>query len=196
MNAQEKRRMLALLEEGKRALLESLRGVTPQAALRAPSPEKWSILDCVEHVAVAEDYLLSQIRSATFSENPSILPQRETLLAERALNRSLRFESPEALRPAGRFPSVAEALEHFLATREHTVEFVRGDRGDARRRVTSHPLIGPANCREMLLLMAMHPKRHAEQIVDIKTALESAESKKQKVRHVSTAFGRREQSCE
>jgi hypothetical protein len=178
MNAQEKRRVLALLEQGRRALLASLRGVSAETALRAPSPGKWTILDCVEHLAIAEDFLLTQIQNATFSEGSAIPPQREALIAARALDRSLRFEAPELSRPAGRFPTLAAALEHFLASREQTVEFINRESGDPRKKVASHPLIGPANCYEMLLMMAMHPKRHAEQIVEIKTALESAESKK------------------
>jgi hypothetical protein len=39
--------------------------------------------------------------------------------------------------------------------------------------MTTHPLLGPANCYEMLLMMALHPLRHVGQIEEIKAALEN-----------------------
>ncbi|MGB6689470.1 MAG: DinB family protein [Terracidiphilus sp.] len=171
VNESEKRQMLALLDESRGALLKSLEDVTPEAALRAPAPGKWTILDCVEHLAVSEDYLLSQIVGAELIETSAIPPQREALIAERAADRTRRFESPEEGRPIGRFPTLAAAVEHFLASRERTLRFVESNREDLRLKVTTHPLIGPANCQEMLLTMAMHPLRHAQQVEETKAAL-------------------------
>lgn len=168
MNEREKQQMLALLDEGRCALLKSLEGVSAEAAFRAPAPGKWAILDCVEHLAVTEDYLFSQVSGAEFFESSNIPPQREALIAERAVDRTRRFESPEVGRPIGRFPNLAAAVEHFLASRERTVRFVETNQEDLRLKVTTHPLIGRANCREILLLMAKHPVRHAQQIDEIK----------------------------
>jgi len=39
-----------------------------------------------------------------------------------------------------------------------------------------HPLIGPANCYEMPLMMALHPPRHAPQIDEIREVVRAAES--------------------
>jgi len=61
MEACEKEKLLADLEHGKQTLLDVLTGVTEELAARKPAPEKWSILECVEHLAVSEEYLFSQI---------------------------------------------------------------------------------------------------------------------------------------
>jgi len=171
VNECDKRQMLALLDEGLCALLKSLDGVSAEAASRAPAPGKWTILDCVEHVAVSEDYLFLQIAGAEHCEASAIPPEREALIAERAADRTRRFESPESGRPVGRFPDLALAIEHFLASRERTVRFVETNGEDLRSKVAVHPLIGPANCQEMLMLMAKHPARHAQQIEEIKAVL-------------------------
>jgi hypothetical protein len=34
-----------------------------------------------------------------------------------------------------------------------------------RAKVAIHPVLGRVNCYEMLLMMAAHPRRHAEQII-------------------------------
>lgn len=171
LNELEKQQMIARLDEGCRALLESLRDVSEEAALRVPAPGKWTILGCVEHLAVAEDYLFSQIGAATASRTPAIPIEREAVIVERAVDRTVRFESPEEGRPTGRFSTLSAAIGHFLASREQTVHFVETNKEDLRLKMTTHPLIGPANCQEVLLTIAMHPQRHAQQIEEIKSEL-------------------------
>jgi hypothetical protein len=68
MEPHEKERMLADLENGKATLVDVLRGVSEEVAAKAPAPGRWSVLECVEHVAVTEDYLFSQIAAAHYSE--------------------------------------------------------------------------------------------------------------------------------
>jgi hypothetical protein len=51
---------------------------------------------------------------------------------------------------------------------------VEGFSDDLRFWLTDHPLIpGPVNCYEILLMMSVHPVRHAEQIAEIRAALAS-----------------------
>ena len=74
-------------------------------------------------------------------------------------------------RPTGRFDTLAEAVESFLATRERTVRFVETCDEDLRSKPMTHPLMGIINCHEALLSIAVHPRRHASQIREIRTAL-------------------------
>jgi len=50
-------------------------------------------------------------------------------------------------------------LGSFLAAREQTVRFVEACNEDLRAKPMAHPLLGPLNCHEALLLMAVHPRR-------------------------------------
>ncbi len=87
------------------------------------------------------------------------------------------FEAPDPVRPGSGSTTLAEAVEEFKAARRETLEFVDDFRGDLRWRAAQHPLIArPVNCFEMLLLMAMHPRRHALQIAEIRRTLESGET--------------------
>jgi hypothetical protein len=97
--------------------------------------------------------------------------QRETLIRERGLDRTRPVESPEVARPTGRFPTLAEAIQHFIVARNRTIGFVENSSEDLRRKITTHPLIGTVNCYETLLMIAAHPHLHAEQIQEIKIAL-------------------------
>jgi hypothetical protein len=169
----EKEQMLADLESGRKALLDVLSGVSDEAGASVPGPGKWSMLECVEHLAVSEEYLLGQIAAARRAEAAVSNPEREARFVAVGLDRRRAFASPEAGRPAGRFRSMPDALRHFLATRQRTIELVESCAEDLRLKLTSHPIAGTVNCHEILLMIAVHPRRHAKQIESIKAALES-----------------------
>ncbi|MGO9317266.1 MAG: DinB family protein [Terracidiphilus sp.] len=173
MNEHERQAILASLEHGSTALLNALHGVTEELAIRVPGPGRWSILQCAEHVAVAEDHLFSLITASKWSDTPLINEQREILIATRGPDRTTRRESPEDAKPTGRFSTLSEAVQHFQTGRVRTIQFVNENKGDLRSRITTHPLMGTVNCHEVLLLMAVHPTRHANQIEEIKAAATS-----------------------
>lgn len=167
----EKERVLADLESGREALLDVLTGVTEDVAVVSPVPGKWSVLECVEHLAVSEEYLFGQIEASHASEVATLNEKREALIVARGLDRTRTIESPEVGRPAARFSTLAEAVQSFLAARERTVRFVESCGEDLRAKSTWHPIVGIVNCHETLLMIAVHPHRHARQIAEIKSAL-------------------------
>jgi hypothetical protein len=171
MEPNEKAKLLADLESGRKVLLEAVSGVTEEFAPRAPAPGRWSVLECVEHVAVSEDYLFGQIAASYVSEVAMINQQRESLIMAVGLDRAQKIQSPDVGKPARRFSTLAQAVDHFQATRKRTLEFVENCTEDMRCKITSHPIIGTVNCYETLLMIAAHPHRHAKQIEEIKKQL-------------------------
>jgi hypothetical protein len=171
MEANERQQILALLDQGRAALLAAVDGVTDSQASRIPGPGRWSIFGCVEHIAVSEDYLFSQIAKAASSQTPAINPAREAKMLARGTDRTRRMESPPEGHPAGQFPTLASAVEHFLESRRRTVEFVRADPQDLRSKMTWHPILKDANCHEMLISICVHVLRHVKQIDEIKAEL-------------------------
>src|ERR1700677_814962 len=156
MEANERAQIVALLEQSRAALLAAVDGVSDERARRTPAPGRWSILGCVEHVAVSEDYFFSQIAKATPSETPSINLEREAKMLARGADRSRKMESPAEGQPTGAYPTLASALKHFLESRNRSIEFVLSNQEDLRAKITWHPILKQANCHEMLLSMGMH----------------------------------------
>lgn len=163
--------MLVDLEKGRKALLDALSGVTEEIASSSPAPGRWSVIECVEHLAIAEDYLFSRIAASCYSDAAVINKNREALILSRGLDRTRTVQSPEGGTPTGRFATLREAMQYFLASRDRTVRFVENCSEDLRSKLTSHPILGTVNCHENLLMMAVHPLRHSKQIEEIKTAL-------------------------
>jgi len=160
------------LRKGAEGLQKVLSDVDVERSQRIPGPDRWSVQEVVEHIALTEDFLFSSIMLAEASAFPLLNAGREVAIATRGANRSRRVESPEGVRPRNTFCSAQDAMQHFLASREKTLQYAAAHLSeDLRCKVTSHPLFGAVNVYEVLWLMAMHVLRHVNQIEEIKSTL-------------------------
>ena len=163
--------LLSELVSGEAVLRHALVGVDPRDVARRPASDRWSILECVEHVAIAEAYLYGQLEAAEPAATPIVHPGRERRIRQRGADRSVRVPAPKVAEPTGRYTTVDDALAAFIACRAQTTAYASERTNDLRTLVTTHPIIGLVNLYEMLLLMAVHPRRHAAQIDEIKQSL-------------------------
>lgn len=90
MDKEEQIEILNALRRGQQAFLAALDGITEDLAAKRPGPERWSALECVEHVAVAEGFLLSRIMQAEHAGAPLINKFREAEILARGADRSAR----------------------------------------------------------------------------------------------------------
>jgi uncharacterized damage-inducible protein DinB len=168
----DKQEILTRLQSGNKALMDAVKGLDESAASHKPTPETWSVVDCVEHMVASETELLSRLKQATPHDESHHDQAREQKLQALALNRLRRIEAPQPVLPTGKYDSLHKAMEGFNSVRRETVQFVQDFPGDLRSWLTIHPMITrPLNCYEMLLLMALHPMRHSIQIAEIRAGL-------------------------
>ncbi len=161
----EKREILCMLHESSEALRAAVAGIDEADAARRPATDRWSVLECVEHLAITETALFGLVEAATETDTARPNPAREEKILARALDRTRFIAAPEPAIPPGRVPDLQTAVFRFEAARARTVRFVEQFQGDLRAWLTTHPMVrGPVNLYEMLLMIGLHPKRHAEQI--------------------------------
>jgi hypothetical protein len=167
----EKRDLLLALDRGRGALGQALEGVDEDLAARKPASGGWSILDIVNHLVESESYLLGRLRVAQQTEQLVAPREREDRIARRAADRTRPIAAPPESQPKGRYTTLQEAMIAYDATRAETIVFLGQFGGDLRCWATDHPLFpGPVSCQETVIMMAAHPGRHAEQIVEIRRA--------------------------
>jgi len=168
----DRQEILSRLETGSDALKDALMGLDASAARHKPTPESWSVVECLEHMVASEAALLSRLREATPRDETHEDRAREAKFQGVALNRLRRIEAPELVLPTGKYESLEQAMAGFEQVRGETVQFVEEFSGDLRSWLAVHPMITrPVNCYEMLLLMALHPMRHSIQIAEIRAGL-------------------------
>ena len=157
------------LIDGRDALLAAIADLSEEQLRFKPDAEHWSIAECAEHVAITGDALLAMVnKGAANPEGVALDPAKYGRLAAALVDRSRKFPAPESIRPTGRFASIADARAHFLDGHQGAMTYVRQCQLDLRRHFTQHPLLGEIDCFRALLLLALHPARHAAQIGEIK----------------------------
>jgi hypothetical protein len=171
MTAQEREKALGLLDRTRATLRSAVEGVTPEEADWKPSPEQWSILQYVEHVAVSDDGLVAMIKKIMAEpatpESAEERAAREQHIRSTPIPRGAN-KAPESLIPPGRFATVADALAAFEAARDRTVEFARTVDGDLRSHFANHSVLGPLDGYQWLVANARHVERHSAHISELR----------------------------
>src|SRR6185437_15709719 len=123
--------LLTLLQETRDVFLNSFAGITEEQSRMKPAPDRWSVLDTVEHLTIAETVQLRLI-STQCTPRPVDAPNREYAFLEMIPNRTRKMESPEGAKPIGRFATLAEAAEQFKKTRGNVIRFLEQYTEDLR----------------------------------------------------------------
>jgi uncharacterized damage-inducible protein DinB len=170
----DKQFLLALLRESRHCFLESFAEVTKEEAHLRPAPDRWSVLETVEHLATAEGIQLKLLQTQR-APRPADAPNRELWFLEVVAERTNKMQSPEPAVPNGRFTSLHAAATQFKTTRAAVIQFLV-EIADEDLRATEvkhpHPASGMVSPCEMLIIMAKHAERHAKQIEEIRSVLE------------------------
>ena len=165
--------IVTTLEKSRQDLHSALEGIDEAEARLRPAEGRWSVLECLEHVATAERRFLGRLESAGQLESP-IDPQREAGVLAMVTDRSPRRQAPEMAQPSGRFASLAEALADFDATRANVIHFAETRHAELRTLGSQHPLFGRVTGYELMLIIAGHACRHAAQIREARAAVAGA----------------------
>jgi hypothetical protein len=171
LSDQDRQKAIHVLTKTRQILLDAVDGVTENQARWKPSPDRWSILEYTEHLAVSDDGLVALVQKSL--QTPA---KTETLEERRERENKIRAtpiprgvnKAPHALRPSGRFASLAEAVAAFLAARERTMQYASTTQDDLRSHFSPHPVLGELDAYQWLTGNAHHAETHAGHIREIK----------------------------
>ena len=168
----ERQRALDLLNRSRQTLLDAVEGVSDQQARWKPGPERWSILEYVEHLAVADDALVAlverSLQSPAQPETEEERRAREQKIRETPMPRGVNH-APEMLTPNARFGSLGEALAAFQQARARTLAFARSTQADLRSHFAPHDVLGRLDGYQWLVGNARHAETHAAHIREIRS---------------------------
>ena len=167
----EKDKALAYLESTKKDVLDATKNLSPAQWNFKAAPDRWSIAECMEHIAAAEDYIRGQVESGVMKA-PAV-PGRDIAAIDAGIianvpDRSHKFQAPEAIKPNNRFGSPQASLDHFVESRATTENFLKTTTG-LRDHAADSPNGQKWDAYEFILLIAAHSERHTNQIKEVKT---------------------------
>jgi uncharacterized damage-inducible protein DinB len=169
MDPAERCTLVERLRASREIFLQAAGDVSDDQAAFRPAPDRWSIHEIAEHVAIAEYGMYRLITALYEPLDVPANPEHEEILFQRGLERPNKMDAPERVRPKGRYESLAKALQQFNENRERTIQYIGTCDDDLRMRATQH-LLGRLSCQECLMVLIAHPIRHADQVREVKQA--------------------------
>jgi hypothetical protein len=169
---EEKQKAQDYLASTKQGLLDSTKGLSEAQLNYKATPDRWSIAEVVEHLALTEEFIDANVL-ANFEKAPAAPANRDFKQIDAKVlalipDRSTKFQAPPPITPKDRW-TLDQALAHFSAARAETLTFLEST-PDLRQHVIQHPAAGELDGYEWVLLVAAHTERHTKQIQEVKAS--------------------------
>jgi hypothetical protein len=167
MTAGERQRLVAHFEMTEAWLVSELEGLSDAQLRFKMTPQSWSIMEVVEHLAIAEPQYWKNLQD---SLGAPVQPGYKAETTDAAIlwygiDRTNRNTTGEARVPHGTYPSAKESLAAFRALRRTMLETARTSPDDFRGR----PLTGGnQDVYQWFLMISSHSQRHILQIREVK----------------------------
>src|SRR5258708_6193624 len=137
----ERDRALRYLAETRDNLKQVTKGLSDAQWNFKPALDRWSIAEIVEHLAVAEDLIvtnvLGKIEQAPAGSADRDPKQVDETILTKTVDRTTKYQAPQPFQPTGCWAPQA-ALGHFLASRAQTAQALKSAT-DLRAHVVAHP---------------------------------------------------------
>jgi hypothetical protein len=172
LTKEEREVAIKYMKETKEGFLNDVKGLSETQLNFKTSPDRWSVAQCIEHIAIAENALMGLIQNnqkqpADPSKRPEV-KATDTDVWTKVTDRSRKGTAPEFLKPSGKFKNSEEAVKAFVEQRDKNIEYVQTTNDDLRDHFMPHPAIGPIDDYQWLILIAAHSRRHTLQIEEVK----------------------------
>ncbi len=163
----ERQRLVAHLEMTERWLVLELDGLSDAQLTFKSAPDRWSIKDVVEHLAIAEPQYWAQLESSLKAPGKGGWKPQATdeQMLWYGIDRTNRQKTGEARVPHGQFASAKESLASFRKLRATMLDKAKGSQEDFRGR----PFLDSAqDIYQWFLMISTHSQRHILQILEVK----------------------------
>lgn len=172
LTKKERKAAIDLLKSTENDLLGEVKGLSEAQLKYKPSPDRWSVEECVIHIATTEEMLWQAtdagIRQPANPEKRSEIKMTDEQLVKGVEDRLQKRKTSDNLKPENSsFKSMNEALESLKNSRGKLTAYVKSTADDLRNHVLTMPF-GSLDSYQMILFIAAHNARHTQQIREVK----------------------------
>jgi hypothetical protein len=165
--------LVSHLEMTREFVRDTGRGLTKEQWLYHTAPRRWSIAQCIDHLAASEEYVLRMVRERLLSSNEPLInafpsvgggrkrvadpPRRMAHFEDAIIIRWMTDRTSASSTPVEQRPPIEEVapsetidrpqatLDRFLRVRAATIDYVRTTRDDLRGHFSQSPMEGFPN---------------------------------------------------
>jgi hypothetical protein len=171
----EKKMVSKNLKATLKVLQKSVKGLSDAQLNFKAAPDKWSIKECVYHLALSETNLWGWAQGtlaapANPDKRKDIKITDEKLLAG-VEDRTNKVKTGETFEPKNaKWTTVPEALQFLKEERQKHIDALKASTEDYRNHVAEQSPVGPIDAYQIILLMSAHTVRHSKQIDEVKAS--------------------------
>ena len=169
----ERDRAMSHLHATRKAFLDSVAGLSEAQWNFKAGPDRWSIAECAEHIAVSEEALFGLLqqtmKSPAAPEKKAEVQGKDEAILRMLPDRSVKAKAPEFLQPTRRWPDHADLIAHFKQSRDRNIAYIQTTEDDLRSHFMNHPVLKAIDAYQIMLLLSAHSERHTLQINEVKT---------------------------
>jgi len=164
----DRQRLLAHLDMTEAWLVSEVNGLSKAQLKYRMTPDSWSIMDVVEHLAVAEGQYWTNLQDSMKAPATDTKPEAtDASILWYGIDRTIRQKTGDARVPTGRWPTVQGSLDEFRKRRATMREYATSTQDDLR----GHLLIdGNMDVYQWFLMISTHSQRHILQIREVKAS--------------------------
>ncbi|MES1225718.1 MAG: DinB family protein [Bacteroidota bacterium] len=172
ISTKERKSAATLMKDTKADVLKSVKGLTNVQLNFKPTPNSWSVKECIYHIAISEknlwDMLENTMKGAATPEKRSEIKLTDEQLIDMIENRSNKVRTVASLEPQNTpYKSLDEALSAFKSTRADHIKYIKSTTEDLRNHIVQMRF-GAIDCYQLCLMIASHSNRHIQQINEVK----------------------------
>jgi uncharacterized damage-inducible protein DinB len=172
ISKKEKKSAARFLKETEKQVLASVKGLNEAQLKFKPAPNRWSVEECLKHIAVSEQMLWKMIdgtlKAPANPEKRSEIKATDEDVMKMIEDRSHKVQTIDPLKPENTlFKSAQDAEKSFKADRAKLIEYVKSTNDDLRSHVAALP-VGSFDCYQLILFVGAHSNRHMQQIEEVK----------------------------
>jgi PHP family Zn ribbon phosphoesterase len=169
----ERKAAIKLMKDTKADVQNSVKGLSDAQLNFKAAPDKWSVKECVYHIAISEknlwDMMEGNMKVPANPEKRSEIKVSDEQLIKMIEDRSNKVKTNEAFEPKNTpYQSLDDALEAFKNRRMDHIKYMKSTTEDMHNHVVQFPF-GMIDCYQVCLFMAAHSNRHLQQINEVKS---------------------------
>ena len=156
------KRQFEQLEDARQDLIRKVRDMDSGRLTHKPDPQRWSVLEDVQHMVLAEQRTVLEFGAIPASEKPS--PDNLAMVLD-VLDGDVRVDVPDpAMVPEGN-ADFEDLIRDWEQARQRLHRFLETvGAADRDTPVSSHPVTGPLSVVDSLRLLASHFHHHRRRI--------------------------------
>lgn len=171
----ERDKAVAELEGSRQAFIDATQDLSPAQWKFKAAPERWSVAECAQHIALSEDFIFGVVRERVMKspltpEKRDAVKGKDETLVKMLQDRSHKATAPEPIDPTKQPMAPADSVKLFLDSRVRTIHYMKTTQDDLRDHFFDHPApaIGTLDGYQWILLISGHTRRHTLQILEVK----------------------------